>query len=857
MSWDTFFPRLLNMSLTASVVILFVIFARLLLKRTPKIFSYALWYVVLFRLFCPVAISSPLSLLGMFDAPAIESHSAASSIEYIPGNIVHIESPEVHKPAPSVNDMADRQLPQEAGQPGTDPWEFPAALATWIWGTGLLAMAGYGVISYLGVRKKLKVVIPLRDNIFIADDIQSPFVIGFFRPRIYLPCGLGDKEQEYIILHEQHHIRRLDHIVKALVFIALCVHWFNPLVWLAFVLASKDMEMSCDEAVIRRMGENVRADYSASLLALATGRRMIAGTPLAFGEGDTKGRIRNLANWRKPAFWVILAAVTGCATLAVCLLTNPMGGDEQEDGDRLTIKTSEAGDGGEPEANSGSSNEKLEVISGRGAGDVSEPISGEGGEDESGTAASVTQLTLDDVAALAEKGDVLSWADFEQYLHEDVGSGLYIWHFEIDEIFSLSVGGGSLESNPMYIYLQAYDRAALHQSKPWHVNQQEQDDDKTKDIIDKIDIRDEDVWTFAERIWYETSAIVVAHSDLDHDGETENVVVRTVIPDQVYELAVEKEDGTQIWTTEASPAHVGWNTIMLYSEGGQDYLIQYLPTMFQGVGNYTCTMFSLEGGKETMKEKWFVNFELRFLLHSAEETLEMTPEMIWFSEEVGSLLGKSIVLLSTEQGVLVEGPKTASALPQLYPVCFDPEEIQAAMDNGMAEVKKLSPDAAGRPDTPLEMLFFSGAGGWGTTLTLQPDGTFTGEHGAQDMGYTPLEYPHGVLYICRFSGRFSEPTQISDYAFSMYLEELTTEEPAGKEWIEDSVRYVTSDPIGMTDGEEFILYAPGTPADELSGEFRDTWWPDAWLWRSGEVSQLNYWGLCNVNTGEGFFEYSE
>lgn len=120
-----------------------------------------------------------------------------------------------------------------------------------------------------------------------------------------------------------------------------------------------------------------------------------------------------------------------------------------------------------------------------------------------------------------------------------------------------------------------------------------------------------------------------------------------------------------------------------------------------------------------------------------------------------------------------------------------------------------------------------------------------------------LMYPHGTVYICRFSGRFSEPTQISDYAFSMYLEELTMEQPVGKEWIEDAMRFTACDPIGMIDGEEFILYAPGTPVDELSGEFRDTWWPGAWLWRSGELSQLNCWGLCNVNTEEGFFEYAD
>ena len=150
--------------------------------------------------------------------------------------------------------------------------------------------------------------------------------------KIYLPCNMGEKEQEYIILHEQHHIRRFDHVIKALAFLALTIHWFNPLVWVAFVLACKDMEMSCDEAVIRKLGEDVRADYSASLLTLATGHRIIAGTPLAFGEGDTKGRIKNLARWKKPAIWIIVIALILCVILAVCLLTNPIEEAGVEDG---------------------------------------------------------------------------------------------------------------------------------------------------------------------------------------------------------------------------------------------------------------------------------------------------------------------------------------------------------------------------------------------------------------------------------------------------------------------------------------------------------------------------------------------
>ena len=324
MFFYTFMPKLFNMSLTASVAIVLVILLRLMLKKAPKVISYALWGVVLFRLLCPVSIGSNFSVYNLFDAPAQESGTITSVIEYVPSNIVHTEYPTVTLPVPGISDVINESLPQGQEQLVADPLEAPMSIATYVWMIGVLGMGIYSIVSYVRLRRKLSVVVPLRDNIFIADDIKSPFVVGLFRPKIYLPCNLGDKEQEYIILHEQHHIKRLDHVMKALAFLALAIHWFNPLVWAAFVLASKDMEMSCDEAVIRKVDGDVRADYSASLLTLATGRRIIAGTPLAFGEGDTKGRINNLSKWKKPAVWVVLIAVVACAVLAITVLTNPI-----------------------------------------------------------------------------------------------------------------------------------------------------------------------------------------------------------------------------------------------------------------------------------------------------------------------------------------------------------------------------------------------------------------------------------------------------------------------------------------------------------------------------------------------------
>lgn len=317
----TFLPRLLNMSLTASVAIMAVLLLRLLLKKLPKVLSYALWGIVLFRLLCPVALPSGVSLFGLLNAPTAQNGTLSSRMEYIPSDLVHTAYPQITLPVPGIGAAVNRALPQGEEQLVADPLEAPVSIATYVWLAGVLAVSAYAVSSYLRLRGKLLTASPLRENIYLADDIGTPFVMGLLRPKIYLPSSLDAREQTYIILHEQYHIRRLDHLAKALAFAALCLHWFNPLVWLAFTLAEKDMEMSCDEAVIRRLGDGVRADYAASLLSLSTGRRF--GVPLAFGENDTKSRIRNLATRKKTAFWLVLAAATVCIILAAALLTNP------------------------------------------------------------------------------------------------------------------------------------------------------------------------------------------------------------------------------------------------------------------------------------------------------------------------------------------------------------------------------------------------------------------------------------------------------------------------------------------------------------------------------------------------------
>ena len=307
---DKLFSAVLNMSVTGSLVILPVLLVRLLLKRFPKIFSYALWSVVLFRLLCPWSLSAPVSFLNMVKPEIRVATPGTTVISFLPGDV----------PAFS-EDPSDQEVPVRPSQEDKPvDWAslFPAL---WLSGVAVLGLSGLG--QYLRLRKKLVGAVPLEQGIYWADYIDTPFVLGVFRPRIYLPSHIPAQELPYILAHERHHIRRCDHIWKLLAYCALCIHWFDPLVWVAFVLAGKDMEMSCDEAVLRQLGPQIRGDYSASLLRLATGKKRIAVTPLAFGQGDTKGRVLNMAKWKKPKVWVSLLCFLACAAVLAACAVNP------------------------------------------------------------------------------------------------------------------------------------------------------------------------------------------------------------------------------------------------------------------------------------------------------------------------------------------------------------------------------------------------------------------------------------------------------------------------------------------------------------------------------------------------------
>ena len=320
------FERVLNMSLTGSIVIAVVLLARLLLRRAPKIYSYMLWAVVLFRLLCPISLSAGLSVLKPLP---VTTTQGLSTVTYRP----------VEPVTPASGQIGQEDVkPESAETVKAETGDQAMTLAAAVWLTVGGALAGCSLVQYTVLRRKLREAVPYRGEILLSDKIRTPFVMGVLSPKIYLPWDTPQEERRFIIAHERQHIHRGDPLWKLLGYSALCVHWFNPLVWLAFFLGGKDMEMSCDEAVLNRLGEGIRADYSQALLRLATHKRLIAGMPLAFGEGETKGRVRNMARWRRPKVWVSgICAVLCLAVLGVCAL-NPQKSDSTPVGAVVTTE---------------------------------------------------------------------------------------------------------------------------------------------------------------------------------------------------------------------------------------------------------------------------------------------------------------------------------------------------------------------------------------------------------------------------------------------------------------------------------------------------------------------------------------
>ena len=307
------FLKLLNLSISASWLVLVVLALRLVLKRAPKWVNVLLWGMVALRLMLPFSIESALSLIPSAEtlSPEVVRFDPAPTITSgvtIIDNAVNPSLSESFAAAPlaSVNPLY--------------VWTY---LAGWVWLIGLAAMLLYALVSYLRLRRRVSASIPLRENIYVCDEVPSPFILGIVHPCIYLPSALDEAQRGSVLSHERAHLARRDHWWKPLGFALLAVYWFNPLLWLAYTLLCRDIELACDERVLRGMDAGQVKDYSSALLACSVPRRMIAACPLAFGEVGVGARVKNALRYKKPAFWVVAVSVVVCTVVAVCFLTNP------------------------------------------------------------------------------------------------------------------------------------------------------------------------------------------------------------------------------------------------------------------------------------------------------------------------------------------------------------------------------------------------------------------------------------------------------------------------------------------------------------------------------------------------------
>lgn len=330
---EDLFLTLLNRSISAGWLILAVLVLRLLLKKAPKWVPCVLWGLVGFRLVWPFSLESVLSLIP--------------SAETVPPGILYAATPEIHSGVAAINSAVNPAL---ASSMTPEPWasinpmQVLAYIAARIWILGMLVLLVYSLVSYVHLRRRVARAVLLRDNLWQCETVTTPFLLGLFRPKIYLPFHLDGETLGTVVAHEQAHLQRRDHWTKPLAFLLLTVYWFQPLVWVAYVCLCRDLELACDERVIRDWDPARKKSYAEALLSCSQPRRTLAACPLAFGEVDVKQRIKNVLHYKKPAFWILIVAVLACIVTAVCFLTDP----KEENPDSATV--SEALSEAEPEA---------------------------------------------------------------------------------------------------------------------------------------------------------------------------------------------------------------------------------------------------------------------------------------------------------------------------------------------------------------------------------------------------------------------------------------------------------------------------------------------------------------------------
>lgn len=341
------FLKLIDMSISASVIITVIIVLRILLKKIPKKYICILWALVAIRLLCPISIETTFSAFNIVDDKLVSTNNIYTADiastnktnntltnekdmdKNVNKEVSESDNIDLKVNNTSRNEVKIKNTSEEKGN-SSNTIGFMMAVMKIIWIVGIIALTMYGLISTITIKRKVRASINVKNNIYICDYINTPFIFGIIRPKIYVQSSLSDKELEFVIAHEQAHIDRRDYIWKPLGFIILIVYCFNPLCWIAYALLCRDIEVACDEKVIRNMDNEKRALYSETLLKCSVNQKLVTACPVAFGEVGVKKRIKNILNYKKPTLWIVLIALLVCTVVAVCFLTDPVKEDNRK-----------------------------------------------------------------------------------------------------------------------------------------------------------------------------------------------------------------------------------------------------------------------------------------------------------------------------------------------------------------------------------------------------------------------------------------------------------------------------------------------------------------------------------------------
>ena len=741
------FSKVLHMSIAASWLILAVIALRLLLRKAPKWIRCILWGIVAIRLICPVSFESTLSLV-----PNAED-IASAMVRFSGESMAADGGPTIVSPieiggGASMDARPDGiggGVPVAVRLDGTVPGGHSLAAESranlpylWmetggiLWMIGLGCLLGYALIGYLRLRGSVSEAILLRDNIWIGDRVPSPFILGMFRPRIYLSSSAEESQMGYMLAHEQAHIRRGDHWWKLLGYLLLAVYWFNPLSWVAYILLSRDMELACDEKVIRGLDEAEKKSYLFALLNCSTQRRMVLACPPAFGEVGVKQRVNAVLDYKKPGFWVVLVSVFLCLIVAVCFLTT-------------SPKTWQ----------------------------IKVTIPAEG-----------TESFYYSDEEISPKSNTLTL-----YAGEGMGDGMIV-------LLPVEASQENAYGEPTYI---------------------------TPGMPVKLDVE--------KGAWYK----IGVNRMRDSSGEdkvvylsVENVEVRIAAGEEAEAgagmgtgtdagMGTRAETGTESGTAAQEEQISG--------EEAGEILQRYLSDAGQWAADYVLEPTDPTDGM--VGERKVYRFEVRYRKSAGQDAGRLIANYAITDD------GNNIYQYDSANDAYIALREDGQDIV--------PEPLEGAMP--LASV------------FPIEFLFASGASSSGTELVLNQDGSFAGQHFDHENA-TGDGYSKGTCYLCDFSGRFEDIRQITPYIYSMTLAELDTEKEEGEEWIEDDVLYIAARPYGLEDGEEFLFYAPGVPLEEIPEEFL-SWWMGRGSYQedAGSRQTLPCYGLFNIATGEGFFQY--